>query len=131
MAAQDNKKKGEGFLAGNKTKEGVVALPGGLQYKVLKAGGGRKPTEADTVTCRYKGTLIDGTEFDSSGSSGQPATLKVSEVIPGWREALKLMPVGSEWQLFIPSQLAYGQQGSGRIGPNETLIFDVELVGIK
>jgi FKBP-type peptidyl-prolyl cis-trans isomerase FklB len=131
IAQQDNKKKGEAFLAENKTKADVVTLPSGLQYKILKAGEGKKPTEADTVECRYRGTHIDGTEFENSESSGQPATFKVSKVIPGWREALKLMPVGSKWQLFIPSQLAYGQRGSGRIGPYETIIFEIELVAIE
>ncbi|MGZ6346164.1 MAG: FKBP-type peptidyl-prolyl cis-trans isomerase N-terminal domain-containing protein [Anaerolineales bacterium] len=129
-AGEDNKKKGQAFLAENKTNEGVVTLPSGLQYKILKAGSGKKPTEADTVKCRYRGTLINGTEFGSSSGSGQPATLKVSEVIPGWREALKLMPVGSKWQLFIPSQLAYGQRGSGLIGPYETIILEIELVDV-
>lgn len=130
--AEENRKEGEIFLAENKTKEGVVTLPSGLQYKILKAGDGKKPTEADTVECHYWGTLIDGTEFDSSYRAGQPATFKVTGVIPGWREALKLMPVGSKWQLFIPSQLAYGARGSGRnIGPNATLIFEVELLAIK
>jgi FKBP-type peptidyl-prolyl cis-trans isomerase FklB len=131
FAQQDNQKKGEEFLAGNKTKEGVVTLPSGLQYKIIKAGDGRKPTEADTVECRLRGTHIDGTEFDSPYRSGQPATLKVSEVIPGWREALKIMSVGSKWQLFIPPQLAYGQRGSGGIGPYETIIYELELVAIK
>jgi UDP-GlcNAc:undecaprenyl-phosphate/decaprenyl-phosphate GlcNAc-1-phosphate transferase len=131
IAQQDNKKKGEAFLAENKTKEGVVALPSGLQYKILKTGDGKKPTEADTVQCRYRGILINGTEFDNSERSGQPATHKVSEVLPGWREALKLMPVGSKWQIFIPPQLAYGQRGSGRIGPYETIIYELELVDIK
>jgi FKBP-type peptidyl-prolyl cis-trans isomerase len=132
-AQQDNKKKGEVFLAENKTKEGVVTLPSGLQYKILKAGSGKKPTEGDTVECRYRGTHIDGTEFDSSYRSEQQqtTTLQVSGVISGWREALKLMPVGSKWQLFIPSRLAYGQRGAGLIGPYETLIFEIELVNIK
>jgi FKBP-type peptidyl-prolyl cis-trans isomerase len=130
-AGQDNKEKGDAFLAENKTKEGVVALPSGLQYKIIKAGDGTKPTEADMVECRYRGTLINGTEFDNSESSGAPTTFKVSEVIAGWREALKLMSVGSKWQLFIPSQLAYVQRGSGRIGPYETIIYEIELVDIK
>lgn len=134
-ASQDNKQQGEAFLAENKTKEGVVALPSGLQYKILKAGKGPKPIDSDTVQCNYRGTLINGTEFDSSTHSnneGEPAMFKVSEVIPGWREALKLMPVGSKWQLFIPPSLAYGQRGTGReIGPYATLIFEVELVAIK
>jgi len=132
-ASLDNKKEGEEFLAANKTKEGVVTLPSGLQYKILKAGEGKKPTEADTVECQYRGTLIDGTEFDSTYRAAKPAALNLSDIylISGLREALKLMPVGSKWQLFIPHQLAYGQRGSGRIGPNETLIYEVELVAIK
>jgi FKBP-type peptidyl-prolyl cis-trans isomerase len=129
MTEQDNKKKGEAFLAENKAQADVVTLPSGLQYKVLQAGEGRKPTEADTVECRYRGTYIGGTEFESSGE--KPGTFKVSAVIPGWREALKLMSVGSKWQLFIPPQLAYGQRGSGHIGPYETIIFEIELVDIK
>jgi FKBP-type peptidyl-prolyl cis-trans isomerase FklB len=131
VEAEDNKKKGEAFLAENRTKEGVVTLPSGLQYKILKAGDGRKPTDADTVEVNYRGTLIDGTQFDSS-QAGQPSILKVTAVISGWREALKLMPIGSKWQLFIPPQLAYGgRRASPVIGPNETLIFELELVGIK
>jgi len=133
-AALDNKKEGDALLAENRTKEGVVTLPSGLQYKILKAGGGKKPSDADTVECQYRGTLIDGTEFDSTNRSGQPAAFKLSDtnLIPGLREALKLMPVGSKWQLFIPHQLAYGARGSGRvIGPNATLIFEVELLAIK
>jgi FKBP-type peptidyl-prolyl cis-trans isomerase FklB len=129
--AEDNKKEGEAFLAENKKKEGVVTLPSGLQYKVLKAGDGKKPTAADTVECNYRGTFVNGTEFDSSYRAGKPAAFKVTGVIPGWTEALKLMPVGSKWQLFVPYQLAYGEKGSGRIGPNATLIFEVELVAIK
>ena len=131
VAEQDNKKNGEAFLAENKTKEGVVTLSSGLQYKILKAGQGRKPTEADTVQCLLRGTRIDGTEFDSSYRNGKPMTFKVSQVIPGWKEALKLMSVGSKWQLFIPSQLAYAQRGSGKIGPYETIIYELELVAIK
>lgn len=132
LAAENNKKAGEAFLAANKTKEGVVTLPSGLQYKILKAGNGKTPTETDTVECNYRGTLIDGTEFDSSYRRGQPAAVKVTGVIPGWKEALKLMPVGSRWQLVIPHQLAYGERGVGRdIGPNATLIFEVELLTIK
>jgi FKBP-type peptidyl-prolyl cis-trans isomerase len=129
--AEINKKQGELFLAENKTKEGVVALPDGLQYKILKAGDGRKPADTDTVECNYRGTLLDGTEFDSS-KSGQPSVFKVSAVIPGWREALKLMPVGSRWRLFIPPELAYGIQGVGKdIGPNQMLIFEAELLAVK
>ena len=124
-------KEGEAFLAANKAKEGVVALPSGLQYKVLKAGTGEKPAADDTVVCNYKGTLIDGTEFDASEKHGGPATFPVKGVIAGWTEALQLMPVGSKWQLFVPSNLAYGAQGPGDIGPNATLIFEVELVSIQ
>lgn len=129
---EENKKTGEAFLEANKAKEGVVTLPSGLQYKILKAGDGKKPTDADSVECHYKGTLINGTEFDSSYKRGQPATFAVTGVIPGWTEALQLMPVGSTWQLFIPSKLAYGPRGAGgAIGPNETLIFELELLGTK
>ena len=128
----DNRKAGEAFLAENRTKEGVVTLPSGLQYKILKAGDGRKPSDADTVECHYRGTLIDGTEFDSSRAGGKPAAFAVKGLIPGWREALTLMPVGSKWQLFIPPELAYGKKGSGRlIGPNATLIFELELLAVK
>jgi FKBP-type peptidyl-prolyl cis-trans isomerase FklB len=130
-AAEDNKNEGEAFLAENKKKEGVVTLPSGLQYKILKAGDGKKPTDADTVECIYRGVFINGTEFDSSHRTGKPATFKVTGVIPGWTEALKLMPVGSKWLLYVPSRLAYGERGSGRIGPNATLMFEVELLAIK
>ena len=131
-AAEENKKIGEAFLAENGKKEGVVTLPSGLQYKILKTGDGRKPTEADTVECNYRGTLINGTEFDSSYRTGKPATFKVTGLIAGWTEALKLMPAGSKWQLFIPPQLAYGERGAGgAIGPNATLIFELELLSIK
>jgi len=128
-----NKKEGEAFLAANKSKEGVVTLPSGLQYKILKEGTGPKPTATDSVVCNYKGTLINGTEFDSSYKRGEPATFPVTGVIKGWTEALQLMPVGSKWQLFIPSDLAYGPRGTpgGPIGPNATLIFEVELISIK
>jgi len=124
-------KEGEAFLAANKSKEGVVTLPSGLQYKILKAGTGEKPTLDDTVVCNYKGTLINGTEFDASEKHGGPLTFPVKGVIAGWTEALQLMPVGSKWQLFVPSNLAYGAQGPGDIGPNATLIFEVELVSIQ
>jgi FKBP-type peptidyl-prolyl cis-trans isomerase FklB len=131
MPGEDNKKAGEAFLAENKAKDGVVALPSGLQYKIVKAGDGRKPMETDTVECHYRGTLIDGTVFDSSYARGKPSTFKITGVIPGWREAIKLMPVGSKWELFIPPHLAYGEKGAGRnIGPNATLIFEVELVSV-
>jgi FKBP-type peptidyl-prolyl cis-trans isomerase len=130
--AETNKKAGEDFLAANKAKEGVVTLPSGLQYKILTAGNGPKPVVTDSVVCNYKGTLLDNTEFDSSYKRGQPATFPVGQVIKGWTEALQLMPVGSKWQLFIPSDLAYGPRGSApTIGPNSTLIFEVELLSIK
>jgi FKBP-type peptidyl-prolyl cis-trans isomerase len=130
-AAAKNKTEGEAFLTANKAKEGVVTLPSGLQYKILTAGTGPKPTATDSVVCNYKGTLINGTEFDSSYKRGQPVTFPVSGVIKGWTEALQLMPVGSKWQLFIPASLAYGERGPGEIGPNATLIFEVELISIK
>jgi len=129
--ADENKKVGDAFMAENGKKDGVVTLPSGLQYKVVKPADGKKPTDADTVTCNYRGTLIDGTEFDKS-EAGQPASFQVGAVIPGFKEALKLMPVGSRWQFFIPPNLAYGDRGAGNvIGPNTTLIFEVELVSIK
>jgi FKBP-type peptidyl-prolyl cis-trans isomerase FklB len=131
-AGDANKKEGEAFLADNKAKEGVVALPSGLQYKVLKEGNGPKPAATDSVVCNYRGTLINGTEFDSSTKHGGPATFPVNGVIKGWTEALQLMPVGSKWQLFVPSDLAYAERGAGGdIGPNATLIFEVELVSIQ
>ena len=127
-----NKKEGTTFLAENKAKEGVVVLPSGLQYKILKEGTGPKPTASDSVVCNYKGTLINGKEFDSSYKRGEPATFPVSGVIKGWTEALQLMPVGSKWQLFIPADLAYGERGAGAdIGPGATLIFEVELMSIQ
>lgn len=130
--SEDNKKKGDEFLVQNKTKEGVVTLPSGLQYKILKAGTGPKPKLTDTVTTHYRGTLINGTEFDSSYKRNAPVSFPVNGVIKGWTEALQLMPAGSKWQLFIPSDLAYGPNGAGGvIGPNETLIFEVELISIK
>jgi FKBP-type peptidyl-prolyl cis-trans isomerase len=130
-AAESNKKDGTAFLAANATKEGVVTLPSGLQYKVLVAGTGPKPAATDSVVCNYRGTLLDNTEFDSSYKSGQPATFPVSGVIKGWTEALQLMPTGSKWQLFIPSDLAYGERGRAPIEPNATLIFEVELLSIQ
>jgi FKBP-type peptidyl-prolyl cis-trans isomerase FklB len=126
-----NKKAGEEFLAINKQKAGVVTLPSGLQYQVLKKGDGAKPKATDSVKCHYHGTLINGTVFDSSVQRGEPATFGVSQVIRGWVEALQLMEVGSKWRLFIPSELAYGEQGAGgAIEPNSALIFDVELLDI-
>jgi len=129
---EKNKKEGEIFLETNKKKEGVQTLPSGLQYKVLKAGAGKKPTATDTVTVHYRGTLIDGKEFDSSYRRGKPATFPVNGVIPGWTEALPLMEEGAKWELFIPSNLAYGERSAGGdIGPNATLIFEVELISIE
>ncbi len=129
---EKNKKEGETFLAENKIKEGVITRPSGLQYKVIKEGTGEMPKPTDTVTTHYSGTLIDGTEFDSSYRRGQPATFKVNGVIPGWTEALQMMKAGSKWRLFIPPHLAYGERGTGRdIGPNATLIFEVELLSIN
>ena len=126
------KQDGAAFLAQNKAKDGVVTLPSGLQYKILKAGDGKKPGLDDTVVCHYKGTLIDGTEFDSSYKRNQPATFPVKGVIKGWTEALQLMPVGSQWQLVIPSDLAYGDRGAANvIPPYSTLVFEVELVSIQ
>jgi FKBP-type peptidyl-prolyl cis-trans isomerase FklB len=135
IVGEANKKEGDAFLAANKTKDGVVTLPSGLEYKILKEGTGPKPTAADTVVCNYKGTLLDNTEFDSSYKRGQPATFPVGQVIKGWTEVLQLMPVGSKWEVFIPSDLAYGPRGPGQggstIGPNATLIFEIELLSIQ
>jgi FKBP-type peptidyl-prolyl cis-trans isomerase FklB len=132
VAGETNQKAGDAFLAENKTKEGVVALPSGLQYKIIIAGTGPKPAETDSVVCNYRGTLLDGTEFDSSYKRGQPATFPVNGVIKGWTEALQLMPVGSKWQLFVPPGLAYGARGAGgELGPNATLVFEVELISIQ
>ena len=133
QAIEKNKKAGDAFLAANKDKPGVVTLPSGLQYKIIEPGTGPKPTASDSVVCNYRGTLIDGTEFDSSYKRGQAATFPVGQVIKGWTEALQLMPVGSKWQLFIPPDLAYGERGTngGPIGPNETLVFEVQLVSIQ
>lgn len=126
-----NKAEGEAFLAENATKEGVVVLESGLQYREITSGDGAQPAETDIVTVHYKGTLIDGTEFDSSYGRGEPATFPVNGVIPGWVEALQLMQVGDKWELFIPSDLAYGPGGTGStIGPNATLIFEVELLDL-
>lgn len=130
--AGENKKAGEAFLAANKKKEGVVTLPSGLQYKVITEGKGKKPKLTDTIVAHYRGTLVDGKEFDSSYKGGQPATFPVNAVIKGWQEILPMMPEGSKWQVFIPSELAYGEAGAGAdIGPNATLIFDIELISVK
>ncbi len=129
--ATKNAEEGKAFLETNKAKEGVTTTASGLQYEILKAGDGPKPTAEQSVKCHYHGTLTDGTVFDSSVDRGEPATFNVSQVIPGWTEALQLMPVGSKWKLYIPGELAYGERGAGRnIGPNETLIFEVELLEI-
>jgi FKBP-type peptidyl-prolyl cis-trans isomerase FklB len=129
--AETNKKEGEAFLATNKAKEGVITLPSGLEYKILQEGTGPKPAASDMVTVNYRGTLLNGTEFDSSYNRGQPAVFGVSQVVKGWTEALQLMPVGSKWQLFIPAELAYGPQGSRGIAPNSTLVFEVELLSFQ
>ncbi len=131
QVAEKNKKEGEAFLAENKGKEGVVTLPSGLQYKVVKPGDGPSPKETDNVETNYRGSLIDGTEFDSSYKRGQTVVFPVKGVIRGWTEALQLMKVGGKWQLYVPPELAYGERGAGPIGPNATLIFDVELLSIK
>jgi FKBP-type peptidyl-prolyl cis-trans isomerase FklB len=132
LLSEKNKADGEKFLAENAKKEGVKTLPSGLQYKEITPGKGKSPKATDNVTTNYRGTLIDGTEFDSSYKRGQPATFPVSGVIPGWTEALQLMKEGGKWQLFVPSNLAYGERGAGReIGPNATLIFEVELISVQ
>jgi len=129
--ADKNYKEGEDFLIDNARKEGVKSLPSGLQYKILRPGSGRAPKAADTVTVHYRGTLINGSEFDSSIARGQPQTFKVDGVIPGWTEALQLMKEGDKWQIFIPANLAYGEKGAPpRIPPNSTLIFEVELISV-
>ncbi|HRB38756.1 MAG TPA: FKBP-type peptidyl-prolyl cis-trans isomerase [Bacteroidia bacterium] len=126
-----NLEKGKKFLEENGKRKGVVTLPSGLQYEIIKEGTGPKPAATDKVTTHYHGTTIDGKVFDSSVERGQPAQFGVNQVIPGWTEALQLMPVGSKWKLFIPANLAYGESGAGgAIGPNETLVFEVELISI-
>lgn len=131
-ASQKTLKEGQAYLDANKAKDGVITTASGLQYKILKAGDGPKPSENDTVVCNYRGAFIDGTEFDSSAKHDGPATFPVKGVIPGWTEALQLMPVGSKWQLVLPPSLAYGDRGAGEaIPPNSTLVFEVELVSIK
>jgi FKBP-type peptidyl-prolyl cis-trans isomerase FklB len=130
--SEKNKADGEKFLAENGKKEGVKTLPSGLQYKEIAPGKGKSPKATDTVTTHYKGTLIDGTEFDSSYKRGEPVSFPVSGVIAGWTEALQLMKEGAKWQLYVPPNLAYGERGAGReIGPNATLIFEVELISVK
>jgi FKBP-type peptidyl-prolyl cis-trans isomerase FklB len=130
--ATSNKANGEKYLAENKKKDGVTESASGLQYKVIKAGTGEKPSSTSTVLVHYRGTLIDGTEFDSSYARGEPVELGVSQVIKGWQETLPLMTVGSTWQIAVPSSLAYGERGAGgAIGPNSTLLFDIELIEIK
>ncbi len=131
MVSEKNKKAAEAFVAENVKKEGIVTLPSGLQYKILKKGDGKTPTLNDKVVCQYRGTLLDGKEFDSSYKRNQPATLPVKGIIKGWSEALQLMPVGSKWQLFIPPQLGYGEKLVGGIGPNAMLVFEVELLSIE
>ena len=131
-AAAENKKQGEAYLAANGKKEGVVTLPSGLQYKIITAGQGKKPAETDTVLCNYKGTFPDGTEFDSSAEAGKPVPFDLKTIIPGFKEALLLMPAGSKWQIVVPPGLGYGERGAGNvIGPNTTLIFEVEFVSIQ
>jgi len=126
-----NKAKGADFLAANKAKEGVVELESGLQYKIITEGSGAKPSAEDTVTVHYRGSLMDGTVFDSSVERGEPATFALNRVISGWTEGLQLMPIGSKWELYIPADLAYGERGAGVIEPYATLIFEVELLAIE
>ncbi|MBM3306847.1 MAG: FKBP-type peptidyl-prolyl cis-trans isomerase [Candidatus Eisenbacteria bacterium] len=131
-AAATNLDAGRAFLEANKAKDGIVTTASGLQYEVLTQGGGAKPKATDRVSVHYRGTLIDGTEFDSSYAQGQPAQFQLDAVIPGWTEALQLMPVGSKYRIFLPPDLAYGERGAGgRIGPNSALIFEVELLSIE
>lgn len=132
LSADINQAEGTKFLQMNASKDGVVHLPSGLQYKVLSEGHGRKPTDKDSVVCNYRGTLLDGTEFDSSERVGKPVQFNLNEIMPGWQEGLKLMAEGAKWQLFVPSHLAYGAAGAGRdIGPNATLIFEIELLRVE
>jgi len=129
--AEKNKKEGEAFLAENKNKEGVTTLPSGLQYKVLREGKGKSPKATDTVVAHYRGTLINGTEFDSSYPRNEPASIRLNSVIKGWTEALPLMKEGAKWRLFIPTELAYGENGAGPIEPNAALIFEIELISVN
>ena len=129
--ALENAAEGEAFLADNKLKDGVQTTESGIQYEIIVEGAGAKPSAESTVTCHYTGTLIDGTVFDSSVERGEPASFKLNQVIPGWTEALQLMPVGSKWKIYIPSELGYGENGAGAdIGPNSALIFEIELLDI-
>jgi len=131
-AIAENQKEGDTFLAENKKKEGVIESPTGLQYKVIKQGDGKKPVASSSVTVHYKGTLIDGTVFDSSYERGQPATLSLAQVIKGWQEALPMMAAGSKWQIYVPSKLAYGDRSASElIGPGSTLVFDIELISVN
>jgi FKBP-type peptidyl-prolyl cis-trans isomerase FklB len=130
-AQQKNLQAGAAFLAENAKQDGVVSLPSGLQYRVLEPGSGKQPAATDTVTVHYRGTLVDGTEFDSSYSRNKPATFRADRVIPGWREALQLMQEGAKWELFIPAKLGYGERGAGKIQPNSALIFEVQLLEVK
>jgi FKBP-type peptidyl-prolyl cis-trans isomerase FklB len=130
--AEENKANGAKFLSENKGKPGVVTLPSGLQYKIIKNGSGEKPAKDDMVTVEYTGKLINGEVFDSTSKTGQPATFKLSQVIPGWVEALQLMPAGSTWEIYVPASLAYGERSvGGPIGPNETLVFNIHLISAK
>ena len=130
--ASKAKQAGEAFLASNKQKDGVIALESGLQYKVIRSGAGKQPAATDSITAHYHGTLLNGMVFDSSYDRNQPATFNVNQVIKGWQEILQLMHEGDKWQVFIPSELAYGEKGAGNdIGPNETLIFDIELISVN
>ena len=129
--ARQNGEAGKKFIADNQKKEGVVQLPSGLQYKILKKGDGKKPALNDTVVVNYRGTLIDGKEFDSSYGRGEPTEIPLIRVIKGWQEAVTSMPVGSKWEIYVPSELAYGDKQAGPIAPNSTLIFEIELVQIK
>lgn len=133
LTAERNKREGAAYLKANKNREGVVVLVSGLQYRIIKAGGGKVPTDNDNVTCRYRGTLIDGTEFDSSDRLGFPLTFNVKDsVVKGWAEALKLMPAGSKWQIVVPPELAYGEKGAGRdIGPNAVLLYEIDLIAVN
>ena len=133
QTADKNKSDGKAFMAANRLKPGIVTLPSGMQYRVIKAGDGKKPTDTDGVTCRYRGKLLDGTEFDNSDSMGMSVTFYVKDsTIEGWKEALRLMPAGSKWELFVPSELGFGEKGAGRdVGPNATLVYEIELLAVN